>query len=433
MKPFEILRNKAFWMLDAAKGGALKKNVEDIRKIINEGDNSLMDSHLDAILKHATANVEFYKQFASYKSLQDFPVINKNVVRDNEDRFIAEGYDKTQLFKQETSGSTGMPFVVYQDSVKRKRATADTLVFSKMANYELGARLYFSRVWVGVSRKSKLSCFVQNWVTHDASSLSDESIKQLLEMWEYDSSTKNVLIFASSLTLIAKYIVRNGFVPKARIESFITLSEALDPWTKETIERVYCTHVYSRYSNQELGIMAQQTDGTNNFMVNTGSFFFEILDMEEDKPVKDGEQGRIVVTDFFNRAMPLIRYDTGDVAVVKPGSRMNGQLVFESIGGRRVDCVIDTKGNTLSPYVINNPMHEFLEIQQYQFIQEGEKEYRILINLKEDKPFETEGEVVKTLQSYLGSDAMIRVGYVKAIPVMKSGKVKSIINNYKRV
>lgn len=432
MRILEILRNKAFWGIDALKGGVLKRYVTEIEKSVILGGN-LSETHLDSILKYATTHVEFYKQFAGFKSLTDFPVINKNVVRDNEDMFIAEGFDKLTLFKQETSGSTGMPFVVYQDPGKRKRATADTLVFSKLANYELGARLYFSRVWVGVSRKSKLSCLVQNWVTHDASSLSDDSIRELLEMWEKDSSTKNVLIFASSLTLIAKYIVRNGFKPRARIESFITLSEALDPWTKETIQRVYNTNVFSRYSDQELGIMAQQLPGSSEFVVNTGSFYFEILDMEEDVPVEEGKQGRIVVTDLFNRSMPLIRYDTGDVAVVKPGSRKDGKLIFESIGGRRVDCILNTRGETLSPYVINNPMHEFLDIQQYQFIQEGEKDYKLLVNLKDGVEFEKEQEVVDTLKSYLGADANVQIEYVKAIPVMKSGKVKSIINKYKTV
>ena len=38
MKPFETLRNKAFWMLDAAKGGTLKKNVKDLQKIIIKED-----------------------------------------------------------------------------------------------------------------------------------------------------------------------------------------------------------------------------------------------------------------------------------------------------------------------------------------------------------------------------------------------------------
>ena len=156
--------------------------------------------------------------------------------------------------------------------------------------------------------------------------------------------------------------------------------------------------------------------------------------MEEDKPAKVGDEGRIVVTDLFNRAVPLIRYDTGDVAILKstrtPGIKVP---VFEKVGGRRVDYIFDTKGNMVSPYVINTPMHEFLEIQQYQFIQEGAKDYKMLLNLCSNDEFKREDEMVEMLKSFLGKDAVIFVEYVKEIPVLKSGKRKQVVNNYKQV
>lgn len=434
---FEKMRRRIFWGVDALKGGRIRYNYTDIHRLLGDIDAVSFErsqkEYLNSILLHAVKNVDFYREYDGFGSLDDFPVVNKSIVRDNESLFLAAGYSKENLFKQETSGSTGMPFAVYQDSVKRVRATADTLYFSKLANYELGSRLYFSRVWEKASKRSKFTCSKQNWVTHDASSLSDDSIKDLINAWERDSSTKNVLIFASSLTAIAKYIVRNNFVPKAKIESFITLSEALDPWTKKTIEEKYNTSVFSRYSDQELGILAQQLPHSDDFLVNVASFYVEILDMEKDIPARPGEPGRIVVTDLFNHSMPLIRYDTGDVAVLKNPKSTGGRMIFESVGGRRVDYIFDTSGNALSPYVINTPMHEFLEIQQYQFIQDGEKDYRMLLNMKDNGDFTREGEMIKMLKSFLGSDASIKVEYVNEIPVLKSGKRKQVVNNYKSI
>ena len=387
---------------------------------------------MTTILNYAVDNVSFYRQFKRFGSLSDFPVINKKIVKDNENAFIANGYDKEKLFRQETSGSTGMPFVVYQDVVKRRRATADTLFFSHIANYEPGMRLYVSRVWGGMPRPSNLECIERNWVTHDSDSLSEDSIRMLLDMWEKDMSTKSVLMFASSLTAIAKYIARNNFKPKAKIASFITMSEALDPWTKETISKSYGTAVVSRYSNQELGIMAQQLPGRDDFLVNTASFYFEILDMDEDKPAAPGKEGRIVVTDLFSRAMPLIRYDTGDVAVIKEVWQDDQRnVVFTEVGGRKLDYIYDTASNMVSPYVINNPMHQFLEISQYQFIQETEKEYTMLLNVQDGVFFGREDEMVSMLKSYLGKDAEITVRYVSDIPVLKSGKRKQVVNRYR--
>lgn len=427
------LRSTVFWILDFLKGGSIRRQLVDVEQINRGGQEDIVQNYLYSILSYAVANVPFYLKYQNYQSLQDFPVVNKSIIRDNESLFLAKGYNKENLFKQETSGSTGMPFAVYQDSVKRARATADTLYFSKLANYELGSRLYFSRVWEEASKRSKFTCFKQNWVTHDASSLSDDSIKDLINAWERDSSKKNVLIFASSLTAIAKYIVNNNISPKAKIESFITLSEALDPWTKKTIEEKYNTLVFSRYSDQELGILAQQLPHSDDFLVNVASFYVEVLDMEKDTPARFGEPGRIVVTDLFNHSMPLIRYDTGDIAVLKNPESTGGRMIFESVGGRRVDYIFDTSGNALSPYVINTPMHEFLEIQQYQFIQEREKDYRMLLNMKDNGEFLREGEMIKMLKSFLGSDASIKVEYVNEIPVLKSGKRKQVVNNYKSI
>lgn len=432
MRPLETLRQKTYWILDSMKGSPIGKQLSDIDNIMSANDAKEKDvrinGYVNDILEYATLHVPFYRSFKGRKGLEDFPVVNKNIIRDNEAQFLSDEFEKSQLVVRETSGSTGMPFTVYQDATKRHRATADTLWFSKQAHYELGSRLYFSRVWDQKTTRSKMECLRQNWVMHDASSLSDEAIAKFLKQLEQDNSTKNVIIFASSLTAIAKYVERSGIKPKAKMASFITISESLPLWTKETIEHQFDAPVFSRYSNEELGIMAQQIEGSTDFLVNTASFYFELLSMDSDTTVADGEEGRIVVTDLFNHAMPLIRYDTGDIAVREPGCK---RLIFEKVGGRRVDYIFDTKGKLVSPYVINTPMHEFLEIQQYQFIQEGKKEYTMLLNMKEGYSFNREGDMLTMLKSYLGEDANIGVRYVDEIPVLKSGKRKQVVNNYK--
>ena len=69
--------------------------------------------------------------------------------------------------------------------------------------------------------------------------------------------------------------------------------------------------------------------------------------------MEEGELARIVVTDLFNYAMPLIRYDTGDLAVVEKHEKYG--KVITSIEGRRTDFIYNTSGDVLSPYsVINN-------------------------------------------------------------------------------
>lgn len=398
----------------------------------SEDVQNRLAKYLDDELKYAVEHVEFYKQYKGFKSLQDFPVINKALVRDNEYAFMSPAYDRSKLFKQETSGSTGMPFAVYQDPLKRKRATADTLYFSKIAKYELGQRLYFSRVWDKETTRSAFTCLKQNWVIHDSSNLSEEKIENFLHDLENDNSKKSVIIFASTLAAITKYIETKRKGTTAKVESFITLSESLDPTTKKLSKEQFGTTVISRYSNQELGIMAQQECDSDDFILNVGSYVFEFLDLEKDVPVKPGKPGRIVVTDLFNRSMPLIRYDTGDIAIQKPTGQ-NELPRLLTVEGRRVDFIYSTIGELISPYVINTPMHEFQDISQYQFIQNGERDYKMLLNLRPGlTSFVRENDMIVMLKSFLGNDANIEIEYVNEIPVLKSGKRKQVVNNYKK-
>ena len=208
MRPLEIVRQKTYWILDSMKGSPIGKQLSDIDSIMSEKSvkdkDVKMNGYVNDILKYATLHVPFYRSFDGKKRLEVFPVVNKNIIRDNEAQFLSDEFDKSCLAVRETSGSTGMPFSVYQDARKRQRATADTLWFSKIAHYELGTRLYFSRVWDKKTTRSKWQCLRQNWVLHDASSLSDESIEGFVTQLEKDCSTKTVIIFASSLTSIAK-------------------------------------------------------------------------------------------------------------------------------------------------------------------------------------------------------------------------------------
>lgn len=66
--------------------------------------------------------------------------------------------------------------------------------------------------------------------------------------------------------------------------------------------------------------------------------------------------------------MPIIRYDTGDIA--KLLKLKNGQTKFKKIEGRKMDLIFDTKGNIISSFVIYTKFYNYYTLlKQYQFIQ----------------------------------------------------------------
>lgn len=70
----------------------------------------------------------------------------------------------------------------------------------------------------------------------------------------------------------------------------------------------------------ELDLIAfQNPDG--EWQVNSETLFVEILD-ENNQAVPNGTSGRIVITSFFNKAHPFIRYDLGDIGILDEKSTL---------------------------------------------------------------------------------------------------------------
>ncbi|MBR7046864.1 MAG: hypothetical protein IKI43_00645, partial [Campylobacter sp.] len=77
----------------------------------------------------------------SHEKLKDFPVITKNDIKANQDSFLSNQYDKDKLIQMSTSGSTGTPFVTYQNAKKKKWVNAEVIYYSEKVGYRLGDNL----------------------------------------------------------------------------------------------------------------------------------------------------------------------------------------------------------------------------------------------------------------------------------------------------
>ncbi|MDO5980415.1 CoF synthetase [Flavivirga spongiicola] len=431
---FETLRNRVFWSMDFLKGGKMLRHFKEIKYIYenyhSDKSNTLRKQNLDDLLSHAISTTPFYKSYKNYKSLQDFPVIDKSLIKDNFEKFKSESYLLEKSFKVASSGSTGTPFVLYQDIEKRRRNIADTIFFAKLSGYNLGQKLVFMRVWTDQNRKGRLSSWAQNIKMQNVSNLKDDKISEFINWLVNDKSKKGILSYASTLEAICKYLDKTKSKPlNCNLSSIISNSEGLNEYTKESIEKYFKIPVVSRYSNAENGIFAQQNlIERYAFDVNWGSYFFEILKFDEDVAVKAGDVGRIVITDLFNYCMPIIRYDTGDIGSIDINHK--GIPVFKQVEGRRQDIVYNTNGDLISSFVIGGIMKKYNSLKQFQFIQETKKDY--LFKLNTEKKFSYENRLIEEFKEVMGSDSSIKIEYIDEIPPLASGKQRQVVNNYNK-
>lgn len=439
MSTFQHLRRISFWTIDFLQNRKILKHLNEIYSIQNDFSSknsvSLQKKNLDSILNHAVRTTPFYKFLTDFSSINDFPVINKLIVKNNYDSFISSHYkhNKEKLYKVSSSGSTGIPITLLQGKTKRLRSAASLIYFFQQTGFEIGQRLYVFEVWSETEIKSKFYSWLRNLVNIDVLKLTDENIKIIINSLKKDKSPKGLIGFPSAFESITKYLEKNNLsLLNCNITSITTNSEALNDLVRKNIEKYFGVTPVSRYSNEEFGILAQQKPNeSQHFKINWANQFIEIFDIEKDEPVPNGTPGRVIVTDLFNYAMPMIRYDTGDIATMKFNEKTN-EFVLSSVEGRKMDQIYDTNDNLISSFAIyKNLTPHYSKLKQYQFIQEDQKKYTIKLNSISKLEEKDEGVLVRDLKLDLGNDAQISIEYVNKIPLLPSGKTRKVVNNYK--
>lgn len=436
MRILEWLRRISFWSLDLLKGSPIRRNYNDIRFILenfsSDQARQRKESYLTSILNHAQKTTPFYKNIKNNEEelgLKHFPIINKGVVRNNYEAFKSVDYINKKNTPVVTSGSTGTPFRLFHNQEKRARNTADIIYFAQLGGFKIGSKLFYMKVWNKINTKSPLKLWMENIVPYSIFSYTDDDIAKLISDLKKDKSSKGIVCFASTCDVIVNYLDSNDVKPNDyNITSIITNSDALSKEAKDGMEKYFKTPTLSRYSSMECGMMAQQiVNGGYEFHINWASFHIELLDIDEDKPAEPGKMGRVVVTDLFNKCMPLIRYDTGDLAFLSPNKEdNNGPAVLERIEGRIVDMVRNTKNEIITSHIVTVNMWKYTELKQYQFAQKGDKDY--VFRLNPWSKFEKEKELIAEFKGYLGADANISIEYVEGIPLLASGKRKLVVN-----
>ncbi|RLD28135.1 MAG: CoF synthetase [Bacteroidetes bacterium] len=423
------IRYYGFWLIDALKGFKIKNHLKEIEKIqqdySSDESQSLQLSYMIDLLRHATSTTDFYKAYKNL-DLKKFPVIDKNIIRTNELQFQSKTYSKKQKKYVSSSGSTGATIRVYHDKNKCNRSTADNIYFLKLVGFKVGQKLFYIRIWWYTISKFAMWC--KNIEVIDILRFNDKKyILNLIKKLTSNNESKNIMGYASALEQICLYLDNNNYKPliKANIKSVISIAENLSNYTKGRMKYYFNTPIFSRYSNTENGIFAQQTPSPdNNFVINWASYFIEILKFDEDTPVDYGETGRIIITDLFSYGMPMIRYDTGDVGAIDYSV---SPPVFKNIEGRKADVIFNTNGRIVSSLVIVRP-HLSKGVLQSQLIQENKKEYIIKLNVTDE--FNDELILINEFKEILGNDALIKVKYIDEIPALASGKTRTTINNY---
>lgn len=428
------IRYYAFWIYDFLKGAPVYRHYKEIETIFygNKGASELQEKLLFNILKYAVIHTEFYNAY-NPNEIDSFPVISKSDVIDNMEAIFSNEYNeaKNTLKTMSTSGSTGSPFKIYLDKNKVLRNKADLLFFYKIGDYNVGDRYYYMRIWTEMNKKTKMELLKENFRMFDTANLDKGGAESFVKDMTSDKNKKVIIGFPSSFDAIMDYIETDKKIDW-NIKSIFTQAEELPVKVKKRMEKVFKCPVIARYSNQENGMLAQQPySGENYFELNAGSYFIEFLKIDSDEPAEEMEEARIVVTDLFNKAVPMIRYDTKDIGIYsyKKDKQGRKRKVLQSIVGRKADYLYSNKRERLSPYIIITMMWKYTGIKQCQLIQEDYDKVTLKVVYRHNgRNEEVERQLSKEIIKVFGKETKLKIKNLEDIPREASGKRKYIIS-----
>src|SRR5699024_2063025 len=226
----ENIRKFGFWMLDFLKGGEIRSHYKDIKSVMEDNNSKGQSSnkYLSRLLNHAANTTEYYSEYKEYEDIKDFPIVDKNIIKENRKSIISNEYVDKKLHSMSTSGSTGTPFSIEQDLNKRKRVLAEVIYFGEICGYELGDKNTFLRVWTDQNKKSKFGAWKQNLVMIDISNLDKENLENVRKRLKGKDKIKCIIGYATSLDILAKYLIENGDSPEMfSVETVISGAEIL--------------------------------------------------------------------------------------------------------------------------------------------------------------------------------------------------------------
>ena len=422
----EVLRRVVFNGLDAVKGGKLKKLKEVNKREIVEGvTEEYVERRIQALLEYAKDHSPYYRENPQWKELSDFPVLTKGDFIEAYDKILTDNSsEQGNLYRLSTSGSTGTPFTVLCDGDKMNRVNMNFISCMELNGFRMGMKRGEFRAWIkGKNTISKWKSFKNNLIMVDISNMGDESLEKICR--DIEKKKIQVLVsYSSALVALSQYLKKTGRnISKWKVEMIFSMGEALPDGTYDLLQEIFGFSPVRSYGNNENGFIAIQLGEEKEYTIDLYNFYTEILKMDSDEPAEPGELGRIVVTDYYNKTFPMIRYDTGDTGKIRLYKDEKGRFhgKFVEIYGRRGSLIYNCQGEPLSIHVFMNILLNFEGIvYQAKCIQREKKEYELLINADREK-LQIE-EVLAAYRKYLGAEAQIKVTYVEEIPVQSSGK-----------
>jgi phenylacetate-CoA ligase len=375
------------------------------------------------MVRHAYEHVPYYRDVfeqqgvspADIRGAADLaclPRMNKATIRREYSRLRARNAEQYRPFAVRTSGTTGQPVEFLLDSSANILEFAFYWRWFGWSGYRPGNRLaeltashflrYPERVLQPYEFQRYSGRLLLNSIELSAARVAEfaTAIRRYRPL--FLKGTPSAIGYCSS-------ILRSLGIDDLRFQAVFCTGEMLLPATRRLITQTLRSPVFDGYGHMERTAAICECPA-GNLHVNTEYGVLEIVD-EIGEGTGETIRGLAVGTGLHCFAMPLLRYETGDVIVyeARPGRCSCGRVMplILRIEGRLNDAVVTPDGRVITTLFL--VIDQFPDIKLGQIIQDDQEHLLVRIAPAKDWSAENEQELVRRLRNFVGEAMRITI------------------------
>jgi phenylacetate-CoA ligase len=415
-----------------------QNKLREIQNISEQNYEAYVSKAKEDILLFHLKNNPFYKSVCKkgFTTWNELPVLTKSDLQAPLKDRLSNGYTLKSVYVNKTSGSTGNPFYFAKD--KFTHALTWSIIQNRFNWHglygEKQARFYGLPSQTMPKIKERTKDYFANRYRFNVFDLSDDAFEKWIEKFK---DTKFVYLngYTTVIVAFANYLNSKSIVLKdvcPSLKACVVTSEMCFEEDKTAMNSAFGIPIVNEYGASELDLIAFQNT-KNQWIINTESLFIEIVD-DNNTPLPYGQLGRIIVTSLYNKAHPFIRYELGDLGILKKNDSKT--ILLEKLEGRREDIVRLPSGK-IAPglsfyYVTKSIMKDTGTVKEIKVVQTTLNTFEIHYASDNELSEKQMSNVRSALYEYLEPNLEVVFYRFNQLERSKSGKLKQFTSLIKQ-
>jgi len=390
---------------------------------------------LGDILEFCWTHVPFYREFwgdhglffkrpGSLEELESYPILTREVYKANRDRIKADNFSTIGYIEKRTGGTTSEPLNFTMDRRHWAFMQAFRMLGWSQAGYRfgdpVGAIGGMSLLPSRYTLKSRLRSIFERKLPllgiHMDYALARKYHSQL------KAFGANYLYGYPSILSEFASILDEENLKLPELKAVITTAEMLQSKYKKKIEKLGCP-VFDHLGSNDGGYFAYECNLHQGFHYNDLQAVLEVSNGSGD------ESGHLLITNLWNKSMPFIRFENGDLVSLSESPCPCGQSfpLIKSVEGRVSEILTFADGKTMYGPAIVHMFGGMDEVDGYQVVQRALDRVEIRIRSAKGLLPEHENLIRKVFTYHVGEQIKVVFLSVNKLEIAKNGKLRPVL------